>query len=217
MSVEKIYEKISKSITDLDEEKALELARTAIEKNFNLLEIIEKGYGKGIQKIGDLWEEGEYFLPELMLGGKIVQKVLEILIPHLEDKNKKLSAGKIVIATIKGDIHSIGKTIVGTMLSANGFEVFDLGADVPAEVIVEEAIKRDADIIGVSALLTTTMVGQKEVINKLKEKGLRDKFKVILGGAPVNQSWVENADADGYADNANEAVKLVKSLIGKKK
>lgn len=214
MSQEIIYENISKAITDLDRARSLQLAREAIDKKLNLLEVVEKGYAKGIQKIGDLWEEGEYFLPELMLGGKIVQEVLEILLPHLKSGGKEFSSsGRVVIATIKGDIHSIGKTIVGTMLSANGFEVYDLGADVPAEVIVDEAIKREADIIGVSALLTTTMVGQKKVIEILNEKGLREKVKVIFGGAPVNQSWVDEAGADGYADNAIEAVRLVKKLM----
>jgi corrinoid protein of di/trimethylamine methyltransferase len=216
MDKEGLYEQISNAIIDLNKEKALELARRAIKEDLNLLEVIEKGYARGIQKIGDLWEEGSYFLPELMLGGKIVQEVLEVLMPHLKSGDTKFSAGKVIIATIQGDIHSIGKTIVGTILSANGFEVYDLGADVPAERIVNEAIKRDVDLIGVSALLTTTMVGQKDVIQILKDKGVRDKFKVIFGGAPVSQSWVNEAGADGYADNAIEAVKLVKNLLGTK-
>ncbi|GAI35715.1 unnamed protein product, partial [marine sediment metagenome] len=120
--------------------------------------------------------------------------------------------GKVVVATIEGDIHSIGKTIVATMLNAYGFEVYDLGADVPAEKIIEKAIQEDADIIGVSALLTTTMLGQKKVIELLRQKEIT-KFKVILGGAPVTSAWVEECKADGYAENAIEAVKLVKTLL----
>lgn len=215
MSNEKFYNEISDAIVNLNKESALNLANRAISEKMDLLEVVEKGFGEGIRKIGDLWDEGEMFLPELMLGGNIMQDAMKILIPHLKEQSTKLSLGTVVIATIEGDIHSIGKTIVGTMLSANGFEVHDLGADVPAEKIVEEAIKYNADFIGVSALLTTTMTGQKKVIDILLEKNLRDKFKVILGGAPVSRSWVEECGADGYADNAVSAVDLIKNLVGK--
>lgn len=215
MSNEKFYNEISDAIINLDKERALSLANRAISEKMDLLEVVEKGFGEGIRKIGDLWNEGEIFLPELMLGGNIMQDAMKILIPHLKEQSTKLSLGIVVIATIEGDIHSIGKTIVGTMLSANGFEVHDLGADVPAERIVEEAIAHNADFIGVSALLTTTMTGQKKVIEILLEKNLRDKFKVILGGAPVSRSWVEECGADGYADNAVSAVELIKNFVRK--
>ena len=215
MSNENFYNELSDAIINLDKENALKLANRAISEKMDLLEVVEKGFGKGIRKIGDLWDEGEIFLPELMLGGNIMQDAMKILIPHLKEQSTKLSLGTVVIATIEGDIHSIGKTIVGTMLSANGFEVYDLGADVPAEKIVEEAIKYEADFIGVSALLTTTMTGQKKVIDILLERNLRDKFKVILGGAPVSRSWVEECGADGYADNAVSAVELIKNFVGK--
>jgi corrinoid protein of di/trimethylamine methyltransferase len=181
----------------------------------DLLKVIEKGFGEGIRRIGDLWEEGEFFLPELMLGGTIMQECMNILLPHLKSSKESYSLGRVVIATIEGDIHSIGKTIVATMLSANGFEVYDLGADIPAERIVEVAIEKKADVIGVSALLTTTMIGQKKVINILNNKGIRGKFRIILGGAPVTKTWVEECGADGYAGSAIEAVKLVKNLLGK--
>ena len=213
MALNEYYNEISEAIVKLDKEKAIELAEKAITENMNLLEVIEKGYGEGIRKIGDLWEEGEFFLPELMLGGNIMQESLGILLPHLKEQGKKVSSGTVVIATIEGDIHSIGKTIVASMLSANGLEVYDLGADISAETIVETAIEKQANIIGVSALLTTTMFGQKKVIKLLESKGIRDKFKVILGGAPVTPSWVEESGADGYADNAIDAVKLVKTLL----
>jgi corrinoid protein of di/trimethylamine methyltransferase len=213
VALNEYYNEISEAIVKLDKEKAIELAEKAITENMNLLEVIEKGYGEGIRKIGDLWEEGEFFLPELMLGGNIMQESLGILLPHLKQQGKKVSSGTVVIATIEGDIHSIGKTIVASMLSANGLEVYDLGADISAETIVETAIEKQANIIGVSALLTTTMFGQKKVIKLLESKGIRDKFKVILGGAPVTSSWVEESGADGYADNAIDAVKLVKTLL----
>ena len=215
MSNEKLLNEISDAIINLDKQKALLLAHRAIEENMDLLEVVEKGFGEGIRKIGDLWDEGEIFLPELMLGGNIMQEAMKILMPHFKEQSQKLSLGTVVIATIEGDIHSIGKTIVATMLSANGFDVHDLGADVPAEKIVDEALKHDANFIGISALLTTTMTGQKKVIDILNEKNIRDKFKVILGGAPVSKNWVEECGADGYADNAVSAVELFKNYSNK--
>ncbi|MFX1304856.1 MAG: B12-binding domain-containing protein [Promethearchaeota archaeon] len=215
MSKEEVYEEISSAIVNLDEEKALEYANKAIKESMNLLDVIENGFAAGIRKVGELWEDGEYFLPELMRGAQIMQNCLDLLIPHLQDTLNKISRGIVVMATIEGDIHSIGKTIVATMLRAYGYEVYDLGADVPVETIIAKAIEKDANIIGVSALLTTTMIGQKKVIDHLKEKKMADRFKVILGGAPVTSKWVEECNADGFAENAIEAVKLVKSLINK--
>ncbi|MFX1502240.1 MAG: B12-binding domain-containing protein [Promethearchaeota archaeon] len=210
-----LYKEMGKMIVELNEERALELAKKAINEEMDLLDVIERGYAKGIRKVGELWEEGDFFLPELMRGAQILQSCLDLLIPHLKKGVEKISLGKVVIATIEGDIHSIGKTIVGTMLKAYGFEVYDLGADVPAEKIIEEAIEKEADIIGVSALLTTTMIGQKKIIEILKEKNFSNKFKVILGGAPVTNAWVKECGADGFAENAIEAVRLVKSLLKK--
>ena len=215
MSIDEFYSDISSAIVNLDEEKAVEFANKAIKDNMNLLDVIENGFAAGIRKVGELWEEGEYFLPELMRGAQILQNSLDLLMPHLQNVSERISKGRVVIATIEGDIHSIGKTIVATLLRAYGYEVYDLGADVPVEKIVDKAIEKDADIIGVSALLTTTMIGQKKVLSLLKEKGLVGKFKVILGGAPVTSAWVKECDADGFAENAIDAVKLVKSLIGK--
>ena len=215
MTQEQFYKEISDAIVNLEKEKAIELANRAVKENMKLLEVIEKGYGDGIRRIGDLWEEGEFFLPELMLGGTIMQESMDILLPKLKSSGEKISSGTVVIATIEGDIHSIGKTIVGTMLSANGFEVYDLGADVPAEKIIDTAIEKKADVIGVSALLTTTMFGQKKIVDILEKKGIRNEFKVIIGGAPVNQSWTEECKADGFAGSAVEAVKLVKELLNK--
>jgi len=216
MNKEDFFENIINAIISLDEKKAMDLAKKAINDKMDLLEVIEKGFGVGIKKIGDLWEEGEIFLPELMLGGEIVEKSLNIMLPHLEKQGGKRAGNKIVMATIEGDIHSIGKTIVATLLKANGFEVIDLGADVPASKIVETAIEEKADVIGISALLTTTMIGQKKVIDILIEKNIRDQFKIILGGAPVSKKWVDECGADGYADNAIDAVELVKKITQEK-
>jgi len=213
LSLDDINLEISEAIVNLNKEKAINLAKKAVSENLNLVEVIEKGFGKGLERIGDLWNEGEFFLPELMVGGTIMQDALNILLPHLKQTTDTFTKGKVVIATIEGDIHSIGKTIVGTLLSANGFEVYDLGADVPVDKIINEAIEKDVDIIGVSALLSSTMIGQKKLIEILEKKNLRDKFKVILGGAPVTQGWSEDCGADGYAPSAIEAINLVKSLI----
>ncbi len=215
MAQEQFFKEISDAIVNLEKEKAIELAYRAVNENMNLLEVIEKGYGDGIRRIGDLWEEGEFFLPELMLGGTIMQESMVVLLPKLKNSGENISSGTVVIATIEGDIHSIGKTIVGTMLSANGFNVYDLGADVPAEKIIETAVEKNADVIGVSALLTTTMFGQKKIIDILEEKGIRDNFKVIIGGAPVTKEWKEECKADGFAGSAVGAVKLVKNLLNK--
>ncbi|MHA1967420.1 MAG: cobalamin B12-binding domain-containing protein [Candidatus Hodarchaeales archaeon] len=209
-----IYEEMAKSVVDLDMEKAKELASKVVEeKKLPFLDVIEKGFGEGIKRVGDLWDEGEFFLPELMRGAQIMQEAVDIITPHLEDSDTRESKGKVVMATIEGDIHSIGKTIVATMLRANGFDVIDLGADIKAETIVEAAEFNNADLIGVSALLTTTMIGQKKVVELLKEKGIRDKYKVILGGAPVTEKWVQECEADGYAENAVAAVALSKKML----
>ena len=215
MSLEDFYDEIAASIVNLNEDKAVELAKRAISKKYDLLKVLENGFGEGIRRIGILWENGDLFLPELMLGGNIMQECMNLLLPHLRSDKKEYSPGTVVIATIEGDIHSIGKTIVATMLRAYGYEVYDLGADVSAKKIIDKAIENNADIIGVSALLTTTMIGQKRVIELLKEKGIRDKFKVILGGAPVSESWTSQCEADGYAENAINSIKLVKKLLSK--
>jgi len=210
-----IYNEISDAVVNLEEEIAIALANRAINEKLNLSDVIEKGYAAGIRRVGELWEEGEFFLPELMRGAQIMQNCLDLIIPHLKKGMERVSLGTIVIATIEGDIHSIGKTIVATMLRAYGFIVHDLGADVQPEKIIEVAIEKNADVIGVSALLTTTMFGQKKIMELLKERNLENKFKVILGGAPVTKAWVEECNANGFAENAVDAVKLVKSLLGK--
>lgn len=214
MNAEELYKEMADSIVELDQEKALRLANQALAEDMDLLNVIERGFGEGIRRVGDLWDDGEFFLPELMSGAQIMQKAVDVITPKLQSSgSKRQTSGKILLATIEGDIHSIGKTIVGTMLRANGFHVIDLGTDVKAEKIVETAITENIDVIGVSTLLTTTMVNQKKVIDLLNQKNLRDKFKVIFGGAPVTQGWVDECQADGYAENAVESVKLAKKLM----
>jgi trimethylamine corrinoid protein len=213
--IAKFFKDTAESIVSLDQEKAIELAQQAVDEDLNLLEVVEKGFGEGIRKVGNLWDEGEFFLPELMRGAQIMQEAIDILTPKLRESGQtRQTRGTVIMATIEGDIHSIGKTIVGTILRANGFDVIDLGVDIKAEKIVEEAINHDASLIGVSTLLTTTMVNQKKVLDLLKEKNLRSKIKVMLGGAPVTAKWaLEECQADGFADNAVEAAKIAKTLL----
>ena len=175
------YSECAKSIIDLDSEKAKQLAQTAVkDQKYPILEVVERGFGEGIKKAGDLWEEGEFFLPELMSAAKAMTDAMDILTPSLEKTSELEKKGTVVMATIENDIHTIGKTIVSTMLKANGYKVIDLGADVKIDRIINVAKENDASIIGVSALLTTTMVGQKTVVEKLQKEGVRSNFKVIL-------------------------------------
>ena len=175
MNDSEIYRQMAEAIVNLDKDEALLLANHAIDEKMNLLDVIEKGFGEGIRKVGELWDDGEFFLPELMAGAQVMQAAVDQLTPHIQASGSEFqSSGKIVLATIEGDIHSIGKTIVGTMLRANGFEVTDLGTDVKAEKIVEEAITVGANIVGVSTLLTTTMQNQKKVVDLLEEKKVRE-------------------------------------------
>ncbi len=214
MGKEEILARMGKAIIEGNREQAQALAKEAIQKKMDLNQVINKGYVPGIQKAGELWEKGEYFLPELITSAECMKAAMEILQPELEKaKIATKSQGKVVIGTVEGDIHDIGKNLVASMLSANGFEVVDLGADVKLEKFVEKAMEEKADFICLSALLTTTMLGQKRVIEILKEKNLSNRFKVMVGGAPVSQKWAEDIGADGYAENAMAAVKAAKRLI----
>lgn len=214
MSKEEILEKMKRAIVEGNKEESQVLAKTALERKMDLNEVVEKGFVSGIQKVGALWEKGEYFLPELITGAECMKAVMDILQPEIEKAQiQTQSQGKIVIGTVEGDIHDIGKNLVASMLSANGFEIIDLGADVKLETFTEKAVAENADFICLSALLTTTMLGQKKVIELLKERNLSGRFKILVGGAPVNKRWADDIGADGYAENAMAAVKLAKKLI----
>ncbi len=215
MSKEEILEKMKWAIVEGNKDEAEALAKEAIKQKLDLNEVIDKGYIPGIQKVGDLWEKGEYFLPELITSAECMKGAMSILQPELEKAQiSSKSKGKVVIGTVEGDIHDIGKNLVASMLAANGFQVVDLGADVKLEKFIERAEVENADFICLSALLTTTMLGQKKVIEILKQKNLADRYKVLVGGAPVNQKWADDIGANGYGENAMIAVKVVKKLIG---
>ena len=216
MSKNEIYPKMSEAIVSGDRAAARALAEEAVRSGLDLLEVVEQGYVPGIQKVGELWEQGEYFLPELITSAEAMKAAMAVLDPELKLKavGSRLG-GKVVIGTIEGDIHDIGKNLVASMLQAGGFEVFDLGADVKLERFIDKAEDVGAGLICLSALLTTTMMNQRRFIGLLREKGLRDKYKVLVGGAPASRKWAEEIGADGYAENAVAAVKLAKSLAGR--
>ncbi|MGD8536717.1 MAG: corrinoid protein [Candidatus Aminicenantes bacterium] len=216
MSKEELLARMGKAIIEGDKIEAEALAKEALEQKMDLNEVIEKGYVPGIQKVGDLWEKGEYFLPELITSAECMKAAMNILQPEMEKAQiQTQSKGKVVIGTVEGDIHDIGKNLVSSMLSANGFDVHDLGADVKLEQFIEKAEEAKANFICLSALLTTTMLGQKKVVEILKEKGLSDRIKVLVGGAPVNQKWADDIGADGYGENAMVAVKVAQQIIKK--
>ncbi len=208
-----IFDECKKAIVQGDIEKASELANQALANKLNLNTVID-AYSDAIRHVGSLFDEGEYFLPELMRSAEAMKAAMGILTPHLSSSEVETrSLGTVVIGTIEGDIHDIGKTLVASMLAAEGFEVYDLGADVSVTAFIEKALEVNADLICISALLTTTMVGQKKLINQLVKQNIRDRFKVLLGGAPVSKNWVAEIGADGTAENAISAVKLAKELM----
>lgn len=213
MNKEDTLARMAKAIIEGHKQETETLAREALEEKMDLLEVIEKGYVRGIQRVGDLWEKGEYFLPELITSAECMKAAMSILQPELKKAQiQARSKGKVVIGTVEGDIHDIGKNLVASMLAANGFDVIDLGADVKLEKFIEKAEEENADFICLSALLTTTMLGQKRVIEILKEKNLAPRIKVLVGGAPVNQKWADDIGADGYGENAMKAVKVAQNI-----
>ncbi len=213
MDADTLLSKMTRSIIEGDREQAETLARDAVARDLDLNAVIEQGFIPGIQRVGVLWEQGEYFLPELISSAECMKAAMSILQPELEKANiRARSLGKVVIGTIEGDIHDIGKNLVASMLGANGFQVVDLGADVKLDRFISTAQEENADFICVSALLTTTMLQQRTLVTKLRDQGLIDRFKVMVGGAPANRQWAEDIGAHGYAENAMAAVKAVKEL-----
>lgn len=212
---EELKHKMAQSILDGDSDVSAELAREAVALGMDPLDCITNGYVVGINKVGDNFAAGEAFLPELVMAGEAMKAAVAVLEPELMKKGAaRKTMGKVVMATVEGDIHEIGKSLVSTMLAASGFTVVDMGVDNPSDKIIAKALEIDADIIGLSALLTTTMIRQKEVINKLDEKGLRKKIRVMVGGAPVTRDWVQKIEADGYSEDAMGAVQIAKQLMG---
>ncbi len=213
---EELFNAMAQSIIDGDSDLAVELANKAIAAGIDPLAAITDGFVRGVNQVGESFARGEAFLPELVMAGEAMKAAVSTLEPEMQKRGtKRQILGRVVLATVEGDIHEIGKTLVGTMLSASGFEVVDMGVDVSAAKILAKVKEVDADLVGLSALLTTTMVKQKEVIDVLDKEGLRRKVKVMVGGAPVTREWVQKIEADGYSEDAIGAVAVAKQLVGK--
>jgi corrinoid protein of di/trimethylamine methyltransferase len=213
---EELLKKLAQAVIDGEPEEAEELARRALAQGLDPLVCINEGLTRGMDRVGELFASGEYFLPDLIIGGEAMKAALAVLEPALTKGRGREVLGRVVLGTVEGDLHEIGKTLVGTMLTANGFQVTDIGIDRPAADFVAAVKETNANLVGASALLTTTMLQQQRIIEALQEAGLRDKVKVMVGGAPVTQSWADKIGADGYAEDAIAAVVLAKRLIGVK-
>jgi len=211
-----LFAAMRKSIIDGAPDVAAKLAKQSIEEGVNPLDSINQGYVEGITYVGEKYGCREMFLPDMLASAEAMKAAVSALEPEMKKTGaQREMLGKIVLGTAKGDIHDIGKNLVATMLSASGFEVFDIGINVPTDQFIAKAKAVDADIIGVSALLTTTMMGQKAVIEAIKKEGLHPKVKVIIGGAAVTPKWATDIGADGYARSAMDAVDLAKKLVAK--
>lgn len=212
---EEFFQSMAQSIVDGDAEQAAALARRAVDTGIDPLTALNEGFVVGVDRVGAAFACGEAFLPELVMAGEAMQAATAALEPEMRRRGaERATLGKVVLATVEGDIHEIGKSLVGTLLSSSGFEVFDLGVDAGAHKIIAEALRVEADIIAMSAMLTTTMVKQHELIEELEQEGLRDRFKVMVGGSPVTRDWVGKIGADGYAEDAIGAVDVARSLMG---
>jgi len=204
---------ITASLVAGDPDATVEGTRQALQAGLEPLAIIEDGLVPGMRIVGDKYSTGEYFLPNLIVSASGMKQAMAVLEPELKARRQQVrSAGGVVIGTVRGDIHEIGKSLVATMLAANGFEVHDLGVDVPIEQFVETVRRTGAGLVGLSALLTTTMNGQKAVIQALEQAGLRARVKVMVGGAPVTQKYADEIGADGWAQDAVAAVDLATKL-----
>ena len=215
MSKEGILSKLQESIENLDRDMAEVAAKEAKAAGLDVMDAIQNGLGSGMNTISDLFDEGEMFVPQILLAAEAFESAIAILTADmLDEERSRTKLGKVIVHTVQGDIHDVGKNIVKTMLAASGFEVIDLGRDVPVDEVIKKAIELNVDIISGSALMTTTMPAQRDIVNALVEEGARDKIKCMFGGAPVSQEWVDKIGADAYGENAAEAISKAKELMG---
>lgn len=207
-----LFEQIAQAVYDGDVDKVQELADEVIQQGIDPNEAINKGGVLGLDRLGKAFDELEVFLAELMVGGEAMQALIEKLTPHFKTADTGYKS-TVVIGCAKGDLHDIGKNLVATQLAVNGFKVHDLGTDVSVNQFIDKAKEVDARIIAVSSLLTTSAYYQEELVNRLKIEGLKDKYKVVVGGGPITPAWTKKIGADGYARTANLAVDLCKALV----
>jgi len=212
-----IFEKMAEAIVKLDGDECKRLSNEVIKKGIDPIVAIQDGFAKGMMTVGNNYENGEIYLPDLMIAAEAMEDVVKVLEPFIASSGRshEIKKGKVVLATIQGDVHEIGKNIVRIIMSNSGFDVIDLGRDVNVYRIIEEAQKIKADIIGVSALMTSTMGYMVVLIDELSNLGIRHDFKVMVGGAPVTQEWAKKIGADGYANDAMAAVEVARDLLKK--
>lgn len=214
MDQHELLDHLKKAMIALDQEEVVSKTTMSLAEGVSPREIIQNGLMPGLNEIGELFENEEIFLPELMKSAKVFQGAMDLLRPKIQEQGGGVEKkGTIVIGTVKGDMHYIGKDIVKLLMETAGFEVHDLGVDVDPFAFIVKADEVNADIIALSALLTTTLVGQKDIIEALEGQGKRNKFKVIVGGGAVTQAWSDEIGADGYAENAYGAIRLAKSFV----
>jgi len=213
---EEILNRLRNTVVGCDVEGAVKAAEEALKVGVDPAEAIEEGLAKGVRIVGDRFGAGKAFLTELVIAAEAMKQAIAILEPAISKGAKvtRKTLGKVLIGTVEGDIHDIGKSIVGTMLTVAGFEVVDLGVDVPVDKFIEKTREVEPNIIGMSALMTTTMSKMADVIKALEKEGLRKKVKVIVGGAPTSMEWAEEIGADGHGGDAMEAVEVAKKLVG---
>lgn len=211
-STEEILADLARGVLELDEELAVATAKEALEAGVDAYEAITKGLVVGMNEAGRLYDEEEYFVPELLICSDAMYAALDVLKPHLKASDQVTKIG-VVIGVVKGDTHDIGKNLVKIMLDVAGFEVHDLGRDVPLADFIEKAKETNSQLICLSTLMTTTMDGMASIIQMLEEEGIRDRFKVMIGGGPISRSFAEKIGADGYADNAAGAVRVATELF----
>lgn len=215
MQADELFESMTQSILDGDAQVAVELAVRSLEVGIDPLEAINEGYLPGVTEVGDAFAAGLAFLPELVMAGGAMKAAIAVLEPEMVERGtSRRQHGTVVLASVRGDVHDIGKSLVGTILSAHGFRVVDLGVDVAPAAIVDAVREVDADVVGLSSLLTTTMPAQAEAIRALEVAGLRSQVKVLVGGAPVTPAWAEQVGADGYGEDAVDAVATTRRLLG---
>jgi len=213
VSKEDLIKQAIQAVLDGDEEAAADVANKVVAEGINPVEIINEGFTPGMTQVGDGFANEEIPLPGVLVAAEAMTKAIEIMEPHIPKEDVRKKAGTVVIGTIEGDIHDIGKRIVATMLRVYGFEVEDLGRDVPLDQFVEKAKELNADIVGSSSLMTTTMGGQKILEELLQKAGIRDKVRTMVGGAATTQEWADKIGADSYAEDANDTVLKAKELV----
>ncbi|MDN5293380.1 MAG: 5-methyltetrahydrofolate--homocysteine methyltransferase [Eubacteriales bacterium] len=209
------FEELAQAVLDGDETKVVEITKSLLSSGVDPMEVINKGLMAGMDKVGVLFKNNEMFVPEVLMSADAMKAGMEVIKEAAQQGAEVPSLGTVVMGTVEGDLHDIGKNLVNMMLETNGFKVHDLGVDVKTDQFIEAVKQHQANILGMSALLTTTMLNMKTVIDALAAAGLRDKVKVVVGGAPISQKFADEIGADGYAPDAGAAVELCKRLLGK--